>query len=108
MNNFASQPHSIEDRIRFDFLTSFRQREMSVDEWYNAVQTHIALFKYLPETAKILHRDIFWFFLRNKDFVSRTINEGNIDLNMFPLSRVRQLAKKRESSKATVKHMKNV
>ena len=108
MKNFARQPQSNEVRARFDLLTSFRHGERSLVEWHNAVQTQIALSKYLPETAKILHRDIFWFFLRDEDFLSRTINEGNIDLNMFPLSRVRQLAKKRESSKAMAKHMKNV
>ena len=26
-------------RAKFDLLTSFRQADMSVDEWYNAVQT---------------------------------------------------------------------
>ena len=46
-----------EVRARFDLLTSFRQGDHSVDEWYNAVQAHINLAKYPPETAKILHRD---------------------------------------------------
>ena len=55
-------PQSNEVRARFDLLKSFRQGERSVDEWYNAVQTQVALAKYPQETAKILHRDIFWFF----------------------------------------------
>ena len=29
--------------------------------------------------AKILHRDIFWFFLRDEEFISRTINDGSVE-----------------------------
>ena len=58
--------------------------------------------------CQILHRDIFWFFLRDEEFVSKTINDSNIDLNKFPASKVRQLANKMESSKATAKHIKQV
>ena len=65
-----------------------------MDEWYNAVQTQVALAKYPQETAKILHRDIFCFFLNDEEFVSKTIKESNIDLNKFPASKVRQFAKK--------------
>ena len=85
----------------FDLLTSFRQGTRSVDKWYNAVQAQINLARYPPETAKILHRDIFWFFLKDEDFVSKTINEGSVDLDKFSASRVHQLAKKMESSNAT-------
>ena len=99
---------SNEGRARFDLLTSFRQGERCVNEWYNAVQTQIALAKYPQETPKILHRDIFWFFPRDEEFVSKTINDSNIDLNKFPASKVRQLAKKMESSEATPKHVKQV
>ena len=72
------------------------------------VQAQVNLAKYLPETAKILHRDIFWFFLRDEDFVSRTISDGSVDLEKFPASRVQQLTKKLESSKATACHIKQV
>ena len=41
---------------------------MSVDEWYNAVQAQTNLAKYPAETAKILHRNIFCFFLRDEEF----------------------------------------
>ena len=88
-----------EVRARFDLLTSFRQRNRSVDEWYNAVQAEVSLAKYPPETASILHRDTFCFFLKDEEFVSKTINDSNIDLETFPGSKVRQLAKKMESSK---------
>ena len=88
-------------RARFDLFTSFWQGNKSADEWYNAVQTQVALEKYLPERAKILHRDIFWFFLKDEEFVSKTINDSNIGLDKFPMSKVRQLAKKMEGSKAT-------
>ena len=49
-------------KARFDLLTSFRQGNRSVNEWYNAVQAQLSLAKYPPETASILHRDIFCFF----------------------------------------------
>ena len=55
------KPQPSEVQARFDLLTSFRQGSKSVDEWYNCVQAQINLAKYPPETAKILHRDIFWF-----------------------------------------------
>ena len=71
------------------------------------VQTQINLTKYPPETAKILHRDIFWFFLKD-EFVSKTINEGSVDLDKFLESKVCQLTKKMESSKATARHIKQV
>ena len=44
--------------------------------------------------------------MKDEDFVTRTINEGNVDIQQFPTSRVRQLAKKMESSKATAKHIR--
>ena len=40
--------------------------------------------------------------------MSKTINDSNIDLNKFLASKVRQLAKKMESSKATAKYIKQV
>ena len=102
------KPQSNEVRARFNLLTSFCQGNCSIDEWYNTVQTQVNLPRYPPETAKTLHRDIFWFFLRDEDFVSRTISDGSIDLDKFPASRVCQLAKKLESSKATARHIKQV
>ena len=60
------------------------------------------------ETVKILHLDIFWFFLHDEKFVSKTINDGNMDLDKFPAGTVRQLAKRMESSKATVHHIRQV
>ena len=81
---------------QFDLLTSFCHGNKRVNEWYNAVQVQVNLAKYPPETVKILHRDIFWFFLHDEDFVSRTITEGSVDLDKFPTSRVGQLVKKFE------------
>ena len=100
------KPQSNEVRARFDLLTSFRQGDKSVDEWFNAVQKQIHLCKYPPETASILQRDIFWFYLKDEEFVSKTLNEGCADLEQYPASKVRQLAKKLESSKATARHIK--
>ena len=102
------RPQSNEVRARFDLLTSFWQGNKSADEWQHAVQTQVALAKYPPETAKILHMDIFWFFLEDEEFVSKTINDSKIDLDKFPTSKVRQHAKKMESSKATARHIKQV
>ena len=82
------KPQVNEVRAHFDLLRSFWQGTRSVDEWYNAVQVQINLARYPPETAKILHRDIFCFFLKDEDFVSKTINEGSVDLDRFPASRV--------------------
>ena len=71
-------------RSEQDLLSpGFRQGDMSVDEWYNTVQVQINLAKYPAETAKILHRDIFWYFLRDEEFISKTINHSNIDLKKF-------------------------
>ena len=61
-----------------------------------------------PKTAKILPHDIFCFFMRDEEFVSKTINVGSVDLEKFPASRVCQLAKKIESSKATARHIRQV
>ena len=102
------KPQSNEVCARFDLLRSFWQGNRSVDEWYNVVQAQVNLAKYPPETAKILQRDIIWFFLRDEDFVSKTISDGSVDLEKFPASKVRQLAKKLESSKATACHIKQV
>ena len=82
------KPQSNEVWARYDLLTSFRQGNCSISEWYNAVQAQVNLAKYLPETAKILHRDIFWFFLNDEDFMSRTISDESIDSDKFPASRV--------------------
>ena len=107
-NEGFCKPQLNEVRGRFDLLTSVWQGNKSVDERYNAVETQVVLAKYPPETAKILHRDIFWFFLKDEEFIYKTINDSNIDLDMFPASKVRQLAKKMESSKVTTRHIKQV
>ena len=83
------KPQTKEVRARFDLLMSFRQDNHSVDEWYNAVQAQVSLTMFPPETAQILHRDIFWFFLKDEEFVSKTINNSNIELEKFPASRLR-------------------
>ena len=102
------KPQSNEVWARFDLLMSFRQGNCGMDEWYNAMQAQVNLGKYPLETAKILHRDIFWFFLKDEDFVSRTISDGSVDWDKFPANRVSQLAKKYESSKVTMRHIKQV
>ena len=92
-----------EVRSRFDLLTSFRQGDLSVDQWHNAVQTKVVLAKYLHETAQILQRNNFWFFLKDEAFVSRTLNESHVELSRFLASTVRQLAKKDGKSSSNCK-----
>ena len=102
------KPQVNEVRARFDLLTSLRQGNWSVDEWCNAVQAWVSLVKNPPETVNILHSDIFWFFLKDEKFVSKTINDSDIDLEKFPAIKVRQLAKKMEALKATTHHIKHI
>ena len=61
-----------------------------------------------PQKLSRSFTDIFWFFLQDEELVSRTISDGSVDLDSFPPSRVCQLAKRMESSKATVQHIKQV
>ena len=46
--------------------------------------------------------------MKDEDFVTKTINEGNVDILKFPASKVQQLAKKMKSSKAAAKHIRQV
>ena len=46
--------------------------------------------------------------MKDEDFLTKTINEANIDIQKFPASKVQQLAKMMESSKATTKHIQQV
>ena len=83
-----SKPQTNEVQAHFDLLTSFWQGNRNIDKWYNAIQAQVNLAKYPVETAKILHRDIFWFFMKDEDFVTKMINEGNVDIQKFPASKV--------------------
>ena len=67
------KPQTNEVRARFDLLTSFRQWDCSVDEWYNAVQAQINLVKYPPERAKILQRCLLFFFLEMRSLCQRPL-----------------------------------
>ena len=102
------KPQVNEVRACFDLLTSFIQ---GTHECRWVVQCGASTNqpgRIPPETAKILHKDIFWFFLHDQEFVSKTINDGNVALDKFPTSKVRQLVIRMESSKATVCHIKQV
>ena len=46
--------------------------------------------------------------MKDEDLVTRTINKGNVNIQQFSASKVQQLAKKMESSKATAKHIRQV
>ena len=82
------KPQAKELRARFHLLTSFRQGDLSVHQWYNAVQTQVLLANCPQETAQILQRDIFWFFLNDESFVYKILNEGYVELNKVPASTV--------------------
>ena len=72
------------------------------------MQAQVNLAKYPLETAKILHLDIFSFFLHDEEFVCKTINDSIVHHEIFPASKVRQLVMKMDSSKATACHIKQV
>ena len=78
------KPQSNEVHARFDLLTSFRQGSHSIDEWYNAVQAQVNLAKYPPKTVKSFTGTSSGFFLRDEEFVSRTISDGSVDLEKIP------------------------
>ena len=46
------KPQSNEMRAHFDLLTSFRQGNKSVDDWYNAVQPQVNLARYPQKQLK--------------------------------------------------------
>ena len=46
--------------------------------------------------------------MKDEDFVSKTINEGSVDLEKVPASRVCQLAKEMECSEVTARHIRQV
>ena len=73
---------------RLDLLTSFRQGDRNIEEWYNAVQAHIPLCEYPTETALIFTRDIFLFFMSDTEFITKTINDGNTDLAQYPAPKI--------------------
>ena len=82
------KPQSNAVHARFNLLTAFQQGNRSIDEWYNAVLVHIPLCEYPKETAAILTRHIFWFFMTDNEFITKTINEGNTNLAQYPAAKV--------------------
>ena len=50
----------------------------------------------------------FGFFLKDQEFVSKTINDSSVNLDTFLANKVRQLSKRMEASKATSRHIKQV
>ena len=82
------KPQSNAVHARFDLLMTFWQGNRSIDEWYNVVQAHIRSCEYPQETVAVLTRDIFWFFMTNNEFITKTINEGNTDLAQYPAAKV--------------------
>ena len=101
MKIFASN-RPMKLRARFDLLTSFRQGKNLLTS--GTMQFKLkCLLSSTHQKLQVSCTDIFWFFLKDEDFVSKTINGSNIDLDKFPASKVRQLAKKMESAKSTTR-----
>ena len=48
------------------------------------------------------------FFLKDESFVSKALNGGHVELEKFPVSKVRQMAKKLDSSQSTARHIKKM
>ena len=86
---------------------SFQQRNRSVDEWYNAVQTQVALAKSPTRNSQDPSQGHLIVFLERLGICLQD-NDSNIDLDKCPSSKLRQLAKKMERSKATTRHIKQV
>ena len=72
------------------------------------MQAQVNLAKYPPETAKILQQDIFWFFLRDEEFVSKTISNGSVDLEKFLQARCDSLLKIREFQGYSMPHQAGI
>ena len=68
--------------------------------------SHVVLDKYPQKLSGYLIGALFGCYLMMKSLSPNTINDSNIDLVKFHTSKVRQLAKKMESSKATTRHIK--
>ena len=78
----------------FDLLTIFRQGNRSMDKWYNAVLAEVNLTN-TPQKQPIFYiMTSFGFCSMMKKFVSKTINNSNVDLEKFPARKVRQLVRK--------------
>ena len=76
---------------------------MSSTTRYKPKLDYVTIHKKQPRFFK---ETFFWFFLSNESFISKTLDEGHVNINKFPASKVRQMAKKLEGSQATAKHMK--
>ena len=96
------KPKSNNVRARFDLLTSFQQETSQLMNGTMQYRPRLLWLSTPPETAKVpLQGHLFGFFMKDEEFVSKKIDDNNIDLDRFPTSKVRQLAKKMESSKVT-------
>ena len=69
---------------------------------------HKCLLPCTHQKLQVSCTEIHSAFFKDEEFVSKTINDSNIDLEKFHASRMRQLAKKIESSKSTTRHIKVV
>ena len=59
-------------QARFDLLTSFRQGNHSLDEWYYAMQARVNFHQIPPGNSQNTPQGhLLVFFLKDDDFVSR-------------------------------------
>ena len=101
------KPQTNEVRAGFDLLTSFRQVI-----W--VLMNGIMLFKHRSILQNMQLKQLrsyietYFGFSSGRRNLSVKINDSNIDLEKFPSSKVRQLAKRLESSKSTARHIKKM
>ena len=57
--------------------------------WYRHTFHYVNTLK---KQLQSLLGDIFWFYMMDNEFITKTINEGNTDLAQYPAATVRQMA----------------
>ena len=62
----------------------------------------------LQKEHKFYKEISFGFFLKDESFVSKTLNESHVEVDKFPASKVRKMAKKLESSQSRARHIKKM
>ena len=100
------KPQSNEVRARFDLLKASGKATSQLMNGTMQYRLRL-LWIHTPQKQPRYFTEIsFGFFLEDEEFVSKTIDGSNTDLDKFPKGMVRQLAKKMESSKVTSRHIK--
>ena len=102
------KPQSNAVHARFDLLTTFQQGNRSIDEWYNAVLAHIPLCEYPEETAPILTRDIFWFFMTDNELLPKPLMKATPTLHNTQLPKYNKWPKKLNPAKPLLNTLNSI